>query len=224
MIASDCFFRMWVVSRGMVSPGVVLVYRFGSNVVLRVHILVLKVGPCLFYGPTSVLSQCTNLLPILWLPCICLLVLLPGLRHALPPNILLQNHWLTRWSLLVGCCVSVVQGFFFGGGIHTTIGVLPGNNVPSVLFGGFHTFPFLPVWRCIHCVLFLWDYIFPQIPVVSLKSESWFILPCPSGCSGKNISRPCTCTSILRLRWRFLHGVLWWSSLMFVCWLLLDNL
>ena len=45
MIASDFSFHKRGVSRGMVSTAVVLVSRVGNHVVLRIHILVLKVGP-----------------------------------------------------------------------------------------------------------------------------------------------------------------------------------
>ena len=67
----------------MVIPGVVLVSRVGINVVLHVHILELKVGPCICHSPTSVIPQCTTLLPSLWLPFILFLVLLSGVMHAL---------------------------------------------------------------------------------------------------------------------------------------------
>ena len=77
---------------------------------------------------------------------------------------------------------------------------------------------------CIHCVIFLWNYICLQILVVSLKSGSLYIHTCPSGCSGRNPLRPCTYILIWRLIWRLLYGFLWWSSLMLVCWPLLDNI
>ena len=92
MIASDCFFCGWVVSRGMVSHGIFWVFSDGKNVVLQIHILALKFGPCLYHSPTSVLSQCTILLTSMWLTCIYLLVLISGVRHALPPNNLPQIH------------------------------------------------------------------------------------------------------------------------------------
>ena len=50
MIAYDCSLRKRVVSRVMVSPAVFLVYRVGKHVVLRVHILVLEVGPYKWTG------------------------------------------------------------------------------------------------------------------------------------------------------------------------------
>ena len=87
MIGSDFYFHKRVVSRGMVSPAVVLVSRVGKHVVLRVHILEFKVGPFLFHSTTLVLSQCTNFLPNLWLPCILFLVLILGVRSAIFPNI-----------------------------------------------------------------------------------------------------------------------------------------
>ena len=101
---------------------------------------------------------------------------------------------------------------------------LPGLHVISDLLGGLYTFPLLPLYRHIHCVIFLWVYICLQILVVSLKYGSLCIHPLTYGCSGRNILRPCTCILIWRLRWRCLHGFSWWSSLMLVCWPLLDNL
>ena len=64
LISSDRLSHRLVVSRGMVSPAVVLISRVGRNVVLRVHIPALKFGLFLFHSPTSVLSSCTNFLPI----------------------------------------------------------------------------------------------------------------------------------------------------------------
>ena len=87
---------MRVVSRGMMSPAIILVSLVVNNVVLRLHILALKVRPLLFHRPTSLLFQCTNLLPSLWLPCILFVVLLSGVMHALSTNILLQNYQLPR--------------------------------------------------------------------------------------------------------------------------------
>ena len=81
LIAYD-FFRRWVVSRDIVSPGLFCVFCAVNNVVLHVHILALKVGPCLFHGPTLVLSQHTIFLPSLLLTCIYLLVIISGVRHA----------------------------------------------------------------------------------------------------------------------------------------------
>ena len=37
LISSDCFFHIWVVSRGMVSPGFFFVSRVGKNVVLHIY-------------------------------------------------------------------------------------------------------------------------------------------------------------------------------------------
>ena len=87
LIASDCFSRIRVVSRVMVIHAVVLVYRVVNNVVLRVHILALKVVTFLFHRRTKVLSQCTTFLPSLWLPCILFLVLFSSIRRALLLNI-----------------------------------------------------------------------------------------------------------------------------------------
>ena len=56
LIASYFSFHKRVVSRVMVSPGVVYASRVGKYVVLCVHILALKVGLFLFRGPTLVLS------------------------------------------------------------------------------------------------------------------------------------------------------------------------
>ena len=168
MISSDCFTHIWVLSRGMVSPAVVLVSPVGKNVVLRVHILALKVGPFRFYNTTSVLPQCTTSLTSLCLNCILFLGLLSGVIHAIFLKFLLQNCLLPRSTLLVRCCVSIVQGFWLRGGIHTDLGVLPGRHVLSNLLGGFHTFLLLPLHICIHCVLFLWGYICLQIIMVSL--------------------------------------------------------
>ena len=70
MIASDCSLHILVVYRGMVSPAVFLVSHVGKHVVLRLHILALKVGPFIFLSPTLVISQCTTSLPSMWLPCI----------------------------------------------------------------------------------------------------------------------------------------------------------
>ena len=64
MIASDYYFHKRFVSRGMVSPAVVLVSRVVSNVMLLIHILVQKVGPLLFHSPTLVLSQVQLILSV----------------------------------------------------------------------------------------------------------------------------------------------------------------
>ena len=83
------------------SPGVFLVYCVGRNLVLCVYILALKVGPCLFHSPTSVLSQCTISLPSLWLPCIYLLVMLSGVSHSLSPDIyskIIEYQGEVHWS------------------------------------------------------------------------------------------------------------------------------
>ena len=86
LIASDCSYHKRVVARGIVSPAVVLVSCVGKHVVLRVHILSLKVGPFLFHSPTLVIYQCTTFLTSLWLPCILFLVLLSGVRRAFLTN------------------------------------------------------------------------------------------------------------------------------------------
>ena len=52
------------------------------------------------------------------------------------------------------------------------IGVLTRHHVLFVLIGGVHIFPLLPLHRCINCVIFLQDYIFLKIRVVSLKAGS----------------------------------------------------
>ena len=114
--------------------------------------------------------------------------------------------------------------FCLRGGIHTAIGVLTGHHVLSALLGRVRTFHLLPLHRCIHCMLFLRGYIFLQILVVSLKAGSWCIRPCTYGCSVRNHLRPCTCILIWCMVLRYLYGVSWWSSLMLVCWYLLDNL
>ena len=54
------------------------VFHVGRNVVMHVHILSLKVVPCIFHSPTLLLSQCTSLLLNLWLLFIYLLVLFSG--------------------------------------------------------------------------------------------------------------------------------------------------
>ena len=151
------------------------------------------------------------------------LVLLLGVRRALYPNIWRQNYQPPRWILLVDCFVSIVRVFCLRVGIHTALGFLAGRHVIYVLLGGFRTFPLLPLHRCIHCVIFLRDYMFLQIIVVSLKSGSWCICQFPYGCPGRNPLRPYIFIFILSLRWRCLYGVSWWSSLMLVCWPLLDN-
>ena len=87
MIAYDCSFRKLVVSRGMVSPAEELVSRYGKHVVLRVHIMVFKVGPFLFHSTTLVISQCTTSLTSLWLPFIFFQVPLSGVRRAILLNI-----------------------------------------------------------------------------------------------------------------------------------------
>ena len=124
----------------------------------------------------------------------------------------------------MNCCVSILRFFCLICGIHTALGVLTGSHVLSILLGGVFTFPLLPLHICIHFVIFLRDYILLQITVVSLKFGSWCIRLCPYGFSGRNPLSPCTCILIWRLRWRCLYAVSWWSSLMLVCWPLLDNL
>ena len=83
LIAYDCYFQKRVVFRGIVSPAVVLVSSIGKHVVLRVHILALKVEPLLFHSPTLVLSQCTTSLTSLRLPFILFQFMLSGVRHSL---------------------------------------------------------------------------------------------------------------------------------------------
>ena len=87
MIAYDFSFLKQVVSRGMVSPAVVLVSLVGKHVVLSVLIMTLKVGPFLLHILTLVISQCTTSLSSLWLPCILFLVLLSSVMHDLLLNI-----------------------------------------------------------------------------------------------------------------------------------------
>ena len=55
------------------------------------------------------------------------------------------------------------MGFCFRGGIHMYLGALPGRHVIYDLLGVVHTFHLLPLHRCIHCVIFLWDCICQQI-------------------------------------------------------------
>ena len=64
------------------STAVVYVSRVGKHVVLRIHILALKVGAFIFHSPNLVLSQCTTSLPSLWLPCILFPVLLSGIKSS----------------------------------------------------------------------------------------------------------------------------------------------
>ena len=145
LIVSDCSFRKRVVPRGILSPVVVLVFCVGNYVVLRVHILTLKVGPFIFHSTTLVLSQCTTYLPSLWLPFILFLVLISGVRRSLFPNIFCQNHQLPRSNLLVDCCVAIFWGWFFKGGIYAFL---------------VHTFPLLHLHIFIYFVIFMRDYIF----------------------------------------------------------------
>ena len=125
---------------------------------------------------------------------------------------------------MVVCCVSIFQELLLRGGIHKDLAVLPGCHLISVLLGRFCTLPLLPLHRCIHCVIFLRDYILLQILVVSLKYGSWCICPSPFGSLGRNTFIACTCIFIWRLRWCCLYVLSWWSSLMFVWWYLLDTL
>ena len=140
LIEYDCYPNIWVVSRGMVSPGGFF-FGVGMNVVLHVHILELKVGLSIFHSPTSVLSQCIISLPSMWLPCIYPLALISGERHDLFLNISPQNHQLPRWSWLVNFDVSIVLGFCLRGVSHTALGVLLGHHVLYILPGGVHTLP-----------------------------------------------------------------------------------
>ena len=116
-------------------------FTVGRNVVLNVHILALKVGPYIFHSPTLVLTQCTILLPSLWLLCIYLLVMLSGVGRALFPNILPLNHQLPRWNLSEDFCVYIVPGFCLRGVINEVPGVLLGHHVLLVLLVGVHTSP-----------------------------------------------------------------------------------
>ena len=68
----------------------------GNNVVLPVHILSLKDGPCLFNSTTLVIFQFKTPLPGLWLLCIYITVLILGVGRAILPNILPANHQLPR--------------------------------------------------------------------------------------------------------------------------------
>ena len=127
-----------VFSRGMVN----YVFCFSIvriNLVLHLHILSLKLGPCLFFSPTLFLSQCTIFLSSLLLLCIYLLVLISGVERALFPNILPQNHLLTRWNWLADCSVSIVPVFCLRFSIHKVTGVLLGHHVKFTLLVGFHT-------------------------------------------------------------------------------------
>ena len=81
------------------SPGVFFVCVVMS-VVMKVHSLELKVGLCLFHGPTSVLSQCIIYLPSMWLPYIYPLALLSSLRNALFPNISPPKSSTTKVKLI----------------------------------------------------------------------------------------------------------------------------
>ena len=63
------------------------VFCVGRNVVLQVHILALKVGPCIFHSPISVIYQCTIFLPNLWLLYIYLIVLLFDVKNDILQNI-----------------------------------------------------------------------------------------------------------------------------------------
>ena len=138
----------------MISPVVFWFFRVKSNVLMHVHILKLKFGPCLFNGLTLVLSQCTILFPNLWLFFVYIIVLLLSVGRAILPNISPQNYRLTKWSWLETFRVSIVLGFFLRGGIHKVPGVLPGHHVLFVQLAGVHIFPYLPVRRCTHCALF----------------------------------------------------------------------
>ena len=78
------------------SVGVFSVFLVEMIVLLHAHRLEFEVGLLLFYGLTSVLSQCTIYHTSLWLPFIYLLALLLGVSRALFPNISPQNHRLPR--------------------------------------------------------------------------------------------------------------------------------
>ena len=68
---------------------------------------------------------------------------------------------------------------FFGlrGGIHTALGVLTGRRVLSVLFGEVRTFPLLLLHICIHCVIFLRDYIFYKFLWYHLNMDCDVFIP-----------------------------------------------
>ena len=76
LIASDLFFHRCFVSRGMVNPVVFWFFCVGRDVVLSICILAFKVVPCFFHSLTLVLYQCKTFLPIMWLLCIYLIVML----------------------------------------------------------------------------------------------------------------------------------------------------
>ena len=157
--ASDCYFHKRVVSRGMVSPAVVSVSFVGKNVVLRIHILSLEVGPFIFHSPTILLSRCTTSLPSLFLPCIFFIAAFSCKAWYFPEYLTPKSS--TTKVKFIGrllCFHSMI--FFLRGGIHTDLGVLTGRHVLSGLLGWVRKFPLFSLHRCIHCVLFLRYYIF----------------------------------------------------------------
>ena len=142
----------------MVSPAVVLIYRVGKHLVMRIHILALKFGPFLFHSPALVLSQCATFLPSMWLPCIFFSAVLSCKASSFPKYLTpkLSNSKVK----FIGRLLCFNSPFFFlRGGIHKDLGVLPGSCVISVLLGGLHTVPLLPLNIWIHYVIFLRDYI-----------------------------------------------------------------
>ena len=60
------------------------VFRVLKNAVMHIHSMALKVRPRLFNSSTSLQSQCIIFFPSLWIPCIYIIVLILGVRHALP--------------------------------------------------------------------------------------------------------------------------------------------
>ena len=169
----------------MVIHGVFWFFCIGMSAVLHAHSLSLRVVLCLFHSPTSVLSSC-----IISRSLYVVTVYLSSsadscVRYSLSLNISPQNHQLPRWSWLVDFYVSIVLGVCLRGDIHTALGVVLGIHFLSVLPGAVHTLPKLPLNRCIHFVIFIGDFICPQVPVISSLSVSWYILPCTSCWSGK---------------------------------------
>ena len=69
------------------NPVLFCFYSVGRNVVLRVHLLALKFGLCLFHSPALVLSQYTVFLTSMWSICVYFLVILSGVVLALLLNI-----------------------------------------------------------------------------------------------------------------------------------------
>ena len=163
---------------------VVLFLCVYTNGFMHIHILECISWLCLFRIPTVVIFQCKVLLPSLWWLFTFLPVLIWDLGHDLFLNILHQNHRQSRWNLLGDCCVEILPGYYLRDGIHKVPGVWQGHHVWFVLFVGVHKYPWLPVWRCIHCAPCPWDFIYPQIIVGSWISVSLCILLYPCDYSG----------------------------------------